>query len=162
MYSVLHCLRRVTSGGPVSPPDPRCLVESHPHSASALQLGRVGSAPSPGTPTGAPGSLGSRASGGIGSITPLSPEPKFVAVFWVPESEDPDDDKIYFFFRETAVERQQGLGKTSFARIGQICRVRASTGRWAGGQGAQACHLLLLTLCLPFPARMTWVGSAAW
>ncbi|NXK59063.1 SEM3B protein, partial [Sylvietta virens] len=49
-------------------------------------------------------------------------EPKFVAVFWVPESEDPDDDKIYFFFREMAVERQQGLGKTSFARIGQICR----------------------------------------
>ncbi|OPJ80774.1 semaphorin-3B [Patagioenas fasciata monilis] len=49
-------------------------------------------------------------------------EPKFVAIFWVPESEDPDDDKIYFFFRETAVERQQGLGKTSFARIGQICR----------------------------------------
>uniref|UniRef100_A0A8D2NGL3 Semaphorin 3B n=1 Tax=Zonotrichia albicollis TaxID=44394 RepID=A0A8D2NGL3_ZONAL len=49
-------------------------------------------------------------------------EPKFVAVFLVPESEDPDDDKIYFFFRETAVERQQGLGKTSFARIGQICR----------------------------------------
>lgn len=146
----------------MSPPDPRCLVESHPHSASALQLGRVGSAPSPGTPTGAPGSLGSRASGGIGSITPLSPEPKFVAVFWVPESEDPDDDKIYFFFRETAVERQQGLGKTSFARIGQICRVRASTGRWAGGQGAQGCHLLLLTLCLPFPGRTTWVGSAAW
>ncbi|XP_062466606.1 semaphorin-3B [Pezoporus occidentalis] len=49
-------------------------------------------------------------------------EPKFVAVFWVPESEDPDDDKIYFFFRETAVERQQGLGRMSFARIGQICR----------------------------------------
>ncbi|NWU98926.1 SEM3B protein, partial [Upupa epops] len=49
-------------------------------------------------------------------------EPKFVAVFWVPESDDPDDDKIYFFFRETAVERQQGLGKISFARIGQICR----------------------------------------
>ncbi|XP_065543270.1 semaphorin-3B isoform X3 [Lathamus discolor] len=49
-------------------------------------------------------------------------EPKFVAVFWVPESEDPDDDKVYFFFRETAVEQQQGLGKTSFARIGQICR----------------------------------------
>ncbi|XP_062441393.1 semaphorin-3B [Rhea pennata] len=49
-------------------------------------------------------------------------EPKFVDVFWVPESENPDDDKIYFFFRETAVERPQGLGKTSFARIGQICR----------------------------------------
>ncbi|NWJ04569.1 SEM3B protein, partial [Crypturellus undulatus] len=49
-------------------------------------------------------------------------EPKFVDVFWVPESENPDDDKIYFFFHETAVERLQGLGKTSFARIGQICR----------------------------------------
>lgn len=66
-----------------------------------------------------------------------------MAVFWVPESEDPDDDKIYFFFRETAVERQQGLGKTSFARIGQICRVRASVGGWAGG--ARGCHLPLLT-----------------
>ncbi|XP_025060160.1 semaphorin-3B isoform X2 [Alligator sinensis] len=49
-------------------------------------------------------------------------EPKFVDVFWIPESENPDDDKIYFFFRETAVEGQQGLGKSSFARIGQICR----------------------------------------
>eukprot|EP00076_Gallus_gallus_P026163 XP_015148975.2 semaphorin-3B isoform X3 [Gallus gallus] len=49
-------------------------------------------------------------------------EPKFVDVFWVPESENPDDDKIYFFFRETAVERQQGLGKASVSRIGQICR----------------------------------------
>uniref|UniRef100_A0A669QKB0 Semaphorin 3B n=1 Tax=Phasianus colchicus TaxID=9054 RepID=A0A669QKB0_PHACC len=49
-------------------------------------------------------------------------EPKFVDVFWVPESENPDDDKIYFFFREMAVERQQGLGKASISRIGQICR----------------------------------------
>uniref|UniRef100_A0A8C0GLL3 Semaphorin 3B n=1 Tax=Chelonoidis abingdonii TaxID=106734 RepID=A0A8C0GLL3_CHEAB len=38
------------------------------------------------------------------------------------DDENPDDDKIYFFFRETAVEGQQGLGKASFARIGQICR----------------------------------------
>lgn len=74
-----------------------------------------------------------------------------MAVFWVPESEDPDDDKIYFFFREMAVERQQGLGKTSFARIGQICRVRAPTGRWAGGQGVQGCPQLLLTPLPSFP-----------
>lgn len=84
-----------------------------------------------------------------------------MAVFWVPESEDPDDDKIYFFFRETAVERQQGLGKTSFARIGQICRVRTSTGGWAGVQGACGCHPQLLIL-VPSSGRMTWVGSAAW
>uniref|UniRef100_A0A8C6PJU2 Sema domain, immunoglobulin domain (Ig), short basic domain, secreted, (semaphorin) 3B n=1 Tax=Nothobranchius furzeri TaxID=105023 RepID=A0A8C6PJU2_NOTFU len=49
------------------------------------------------------------------------PEPKFVGSFWVPESENPDDDKIFFFFRETAVEAQ-GLGKSTYSRIGQLCR----------------------------------------
>lgn len=49
-------------------------------------------------------------------------EPKFIDVFWIPESENPDDDKIFFFFRETAVEGALGLGKHTFARIGQICR----------------------------------------
>lgn len=48
-------------------------------------------------------------------------EPRFVNVFWIPESENPDDDKIYFFFRETAVEGQ-GMGKPSYSRIGQVCR----------------------------------------
>uniref|UniRef100_A0A8C5N4N7 Semaphorin-3B n=1 Tax=Leptobrachium leishanense TaxID=445787 RepID=A0A8C5N4N7_9ANUR len=48
-------------------------------------------------------------------------EPKFVKVFWIPESENPDDDKIYFFFRETPVEGVGGM-KQSYARIGQICR----------------------------------------
>uniref|UniRef100_A0A674P1J5 Sema domain, immunoglobulin domain (Ig), short basic domain, secreted, (semaphorin) 3B n=1 Tax=Takifugu rubripes TaxID=31033 RepID=A0A674P1J5_TAKRU len=49
------------------------------------------------------------------------PEPKFVGSFWVPESENPDDDKVFFFFRETAVEAQ-GLGKSTYSRIGQLCR----------------------------------------
>ncbi|KAM9326308.1 semaphorin-3B [Gastrophryne carolinensis] len=48
-------------------------------------------------------------------------EPKFVKVFWIPESDNPDDDKIYFFFRETPVEGAGGV-KQSYARIGQICR----------------------------------------
>ncbi|XP_039599421.1 semaphorin-3B [Polypterus senegalus] len=48
-------------------------------------------------------------------------EPKFINAFWIPESDNPDDDKIFFFFRETAVEGQS-LGKTSFARIAQLCR----------------------------------------
>lgn len=51
------------------------------------------------------------------------PEPKFVGSFLVPESENPDDDKVFFFFRETAVEAQ-GLGKSTYSRIGQLCRVR--------------------------------------
>uniref|UniRef100_A0A674NYH6 Sema domain, immunoglobulin domain (Ig), short basic domain, secreted, (semaphorin) 3B n=1 Tax=Takifugu rubripes TaxID=31033 RepID=A0A674NYH6_TAKRU len=45
----------------------------------------------------------------------------FVGSFWVPESENPDDDKVFFFFRETAVEAQ-GLGKSTYSRIGQLCR----------------------------------------
>lgn len=56
----------------------------------------------------------------------FQPEPKFVGSFWVPESENPDDDKIFFFFRETAVEAQ-GLGKSTYSRIGQLCRVRDSS-----------------------------------
>ncbi|XP_062248035.1 semaphorin-3B [Platichthys flesus] len=48
-------------------------------------------------------------------------EPKFIGSFSVPESENPDDDKVFFFFRETAVEAQ-GLGKSTYSRIGQLCR----------------------------------------
>ncbi|KAG2455189.1 SEM3A protein, partial [Polypterus senegalus] len=53
-------------------------------------------------------------------------EPKFINAFWIPESDNPDDDKIFFFFRETAVEGQS-LGKTSFARIAQLCRCPSKT-----------------------------------
>ncbi|XP_034853875.1 semaphorin-3B isoform X2 [Mirounga leonina] len=49
-------------------------------------------------------------------------EPKFVKVFWIPESENPDDDKVYFFFRESAVEATPALGRLSVSRVGQICR----------------------------------------
>ncbi|XP_029774015.1 semaphorin-3B isoform X1 [Suricata suricatta] len=49
-------------------------------------------------------------------------EPKFVKVFWIPESENPDDDKIYFFFRELAVEASPLLGRQTVSRVGQICR----------------------------------------
>lgn len=62
------------------------------------------------------------------ALTPhlfLRPEPKFMKVFWIPESENPDDDKIYFFFRESAVEASQALGRRSVSRVGQICRVRS-------------------------------------
>lgn len=56
-------------------------------------------------------------------------EPKFIAAFGVPESENPDDDKVFFFFRETAVEAQ-GFGKVTYARIGQLCRVRSQSFIW--------------------------------
>ncbi|KAM4821531.1 semaphorin-3B [Thomomys bottae] len=49
-------------------------------------------------------------------------EPKFVKVFWIPESENPDDDKIYFFFCESAVESAPAMGRLTVSRVGQICR----------------------------------------
>ncbi|XP_042521844.1 semaphorin-3B [Dipodomys spectabilis] len=49
-------------------------------------------------------------------------EPKFVKVFWIPESENPDDDKIYFFFHESAVESAPAMGRLTVSRVGQICR----------------------------------------
>ncbi|XP_068014055.1 semaphorin-3B isoform X2 [Melanerpes formicivorus] len=123
--------QRTEDGKGKSPYDPR-------HAAASVLMAWANvlpSAPSSTTPAGSmlgrdrsaltwdpSGCPGSRDSRGTGGSTLLPAEPKFVAVFWVPESEDPDDDKIYFFFRETAVERQQGLGKTTFARIGQVCR----------------------------------------
>nr|XP_032822496.1 semaphorin-3A-like isoform X2 [Petromyzon marinus]XP_032822497.1 semaphorin-3A-like isoform X2 [Petromyzon marinus]XP_032822498.1 semaphorin-3A-like isoform X2 [Petromyzon marinus]XP_032822499.1 semaphorin-3A-like isoform X2 [Petromyzon marinus]XP_032822500.1 semaphorin-3A-like isoform X2 [Petromyzon marinus]XP_032822501.1 semaphorin-3A-like isoform X2 [Petromyzon marinus]XP_032822502.1 semaphorin-3A-like isoform X2 [Petromyzon marinus]XP_032822503.1 semaphorin-3A-like isoform X2 [Petromy len=48
-------------------------------------------------------------------------EPKFVSAFWVPESDNADDDKVYFFLRETALEGEFA-GKATYSRIAQLCR----------------------------------------
>uniref|UniRef100_UPI00358EA36B semaphorin-3A-like isoform X2 n=1 Tax=Myxine glutinosa TaxID=7769 RepID=UPI00358EA36B len=48
-------------------------------------------------------------------------DPKFVAAYWIPESDDPADDKLYFFFRETALEGEAS-DKATYTRLAQICR----------------------------------------
>uniref|UniRef100_A0A8C4QQ34 Sema domain, immunoglobulin domain (Ig), short basic domain, secreted, (semaphorin) 3B n=1 Tax=Eptatretus burgeri TaxID=7764 RepID=A0A8C4QQ34_EPTBU len=48
-------------------------------------------------------------------------EPKFVAAYAIPESNSRDEDKVYFFFRETALEGEY-IGKTVFSRVSQICQ----------------------------------------
>lgn len=85
-------------------------------------------------------------------------EPKFIAAFGVPESDNPDDDKVFFFFRETAVEAQ-GFGKVTYARIGQLCRVR--------NQSFMECLFLVpfvdpfdLTVYIFVSHRMIWEDSA--
>lgn len=50
-------------------------------------------------------------------------EPRFVGVHLIPESDNPEDDKIYMFFRENAIDGEQ-TGKATHARIGQLCKVR--------------------------------------
>ncbi|KAM6201592.1 semaphorin-3A [Rhynchocyon petersi] len=48
-------------------------------------------------------------------------EPSFISAHLIPESDNPEDDKIYFFFRENALDRGNS-GKATRARISQICK----------------------------------------
>uniref|UniRef100_A0A3B1KES4 Sema domain, immunoglobulin domain (Ig), short basic domain, secreted, (semaphorin) 3Ab n=1 Tax=Astyanax mexicanus TaxID=7994 RepID=A0A3B1KES4_ASTMX len=48
-------------------------------------------------------------------------DPRFVSVHLIPESDNPEDDKIYLFFRENAIDGEQ-TGKATHARIGQLCK----------------------------------------
>ncbi|XP_072419197.1 semaphorin-3A-like [Chiloscyllium punctatum] len=48
-------------------------------------------------------------------------EPKFIGAHLIPESDNPEDDKIYFFFRENALDGEYS-GKATHARIGQVCK----------------------------------------
>uniref|UniRef100_A0A8C6SPD6 Sema domain, immunoglobulin domain (Ig), short basic domain, secreted, (semaphorin) 3Ab n=1 Tax=Neogobius melanostomus TaxID=47308 RepID=A0A8C6SPD6_9GOBI len=48
-------------------------------------------------------------------------DPRFVGVHLIPESDNPEDDKIYLFFRENAMDGEYA-GKATYARIGQLCK----------------------------------------
>uniref|UniRef100_A0A8C8LZ19 Semaphorin 3ab n=1 Tax=Oncorhynchus tshawytscha TaxID=74940 RepID=A0A8C8LZ19_ONCTS len=48
-------------------------------------------------------------------------DPRFVSVHLIPESDNPEDDKIYLFFRENAMDGEHA-GKATHARIGQLCK----------------------------------------
>ncbi|GAB5568492.1 semaphorin-3A isoform X2 [Prionailurus iriomotensis] len=47
--------------------------------------------------------------------------PRFISAHLIPESDNPEDDKVYFFFRENAIDGEH-TGKATHARIGQICK----------------------------------------
>lgn len=49
-------------------------------------------------------------------------DPRFVGIHLIPESDNPEDDKIYLFFRENAMDGEHA-GKATHARIGQLCKV---------------------------------------
>uniref|UniRef100_A0A6Q2XYK0 Uncharacterized protein n=1 Tax=Esox lucius TaxID=8010 RepID=A0A6Q2XYK0_ESOLU len=48
-------------------------------------------------------------------------DPRFVSVHVIPESDNPEDDKVYLFFRENAMDGEHS-GKATLARIGQLCK----------------------------------------
>lgn len=44
----------------------------------------------------------------------------------IPESDNPEDDKIFLFFKENAMDGEH-TGKATIARIGQLCKVTTHT-----------------------------------
>lgn len=117
---------------------------------------------------GEPGGTGVRTGGAMGggpckgprTPSPANPslfpvEPHFVGSAYIPESVGSftgDDDKVYFFFSERAVE-YDCYAEQVVARVARVCKVRspavASPGSPAGLAG--------LTGSVPLPsARATW------
>jgi predicted peptidase len=48
---------------------------------------------------------------------------KFIGTFPIPDTYNPDDDKIYFFFRESSQEGSTS-DKTILSRVGRVCKVK--------------------------------------
>lgn len=53
---------------------------------------------------------------------PLS-EPEFVGSFSIPDTRSPDDDKVYFFFKERAAEAGQ-WDRRVYGRVARVCKVQ--------------------------------------
>ncbi|XP_004839827.1 semaphorin-3E isoform X2 [Heterocephalus glaber] len=52
----------------------------------------------------------------------LLKDPKFVGAYMIPDNEDREDDKVYFFFTERAQEAEAERGTQAlFARVGRLC-----------------------------------------
>ncbi|MBN3276162.1 SEM3D protein, partial [Polyodon spathula] len=61
-------------------------------------------------------------------------EAKFIAAHPIPDTYNPDDDKIYFFFRETSREGSV-FDKTVLSRVARVCKndvggLRSLTNKW--------------------------------
>lgn len=48
---------------------------------------------------------------------------KFFGAYSIPDTYNPDDDKIYFFFREASPEGSASE-KNIFSRVARVCKVR--------------------------------------
>lgn len=53
-------------------------------------------------------------------------EPEFIGSYSIPDTHSLDDDKVYFFFKETAVESNQ-LDKRVYSRVARVCKVSAKS-----------------------------------
>ncbi|NXV85174.1 SEM3D protein, partial [Calonectris borealis] len=59
-------------------------------------------------------------------------EPAFVGAYAVPDTYNPHDDKVYIFFRETAMEAGQWERRHIHARVARVCKVSHQRPAWCG------------------------------
>lgn len=60
---------------------------------------------------------------GHSSLPSSLPDPKFIAAHLIPDNADRDNDKVYFFFTEKAVEAGDREGAIH-THVGRVCAVR--------------------------------------
>lgn len=54
---------------------------------------------------------------------------KFIGTFPIPDTYNPDDDKIYFFFRESSQEGSTS-DRSILSRVGRVCKARSIYFSW--------------------------------
>ncbi|NWW04885.1 SEM3D protein, partial [Oreocharis arfaki] len=95
-------------------------------------------------------------------------EPAFIGAYAIPDTYNPHDDKVYIFFRETAMEAGQWEQRHIHARVARVCKV-SHQGQHPGtawAQGGVGVHTpgprgaagTLRALC--FPGSGVFSGSA--
>uniref|UniRef100_A0A8C0BUW2 Semaphorin-3D n=1 Tax=Buteo japonicus TaxID=224669 RepID=A0A8C0BUW2_9AVES len=147
MRLVTHSLESGRGRCPYSPHEPftGLLVGKRERGAEVMLEGGTGS------PWGTPRTLSlSRCSQGLSRavqqgrirarhhVVPLlSPaEPAFVGAYAIPDTYNPHDDKVYIFFRETAMEAGQWERRHIHARVARVCKndvggKRSLINRWS-------------------------------
>ncbi|NXW01838.1 SEM3D protein, partial [Fregetta grallaria] len=71
-------------------------------------------------------------------------EPAFVGAYAIPDTYNPHDDKVYIFFRETAMEAGQWERRHIHARVARVCKVshqRPAWLPWVGKKGRTSTQL---------------------
>ncbi|NXB04665.1 SEM3D protein, partial [Cnemophilus loriae] len=68
-------------------------------------------------------------------------EPAFVGAYAIPDTYNPHDDKVYIFFRETAMEAGQWERRHIHARVARVCKVMQLHRELCGEKGRTSTQL---------------------
>ncbi|NWU33342.1 SEM3D protein, partial [Hylia prasina] len=68
-------------------------------------------------------------------------EPAFVGAYAIPDTYNPHDDKVYIFFRETAMEAGQWEWRHIHARVARVCKVMLLPRELCGEKGRASTQM---------------------